>query len=159
MKRLFSFFFVFVLILSMIGCSQISTENLEDLEIFKSLKNAIGENDSLEEIVNTFGEVCKPLLDNTDNRYQYETIAYDVDGVPYLKLHLATQFKVPIYTGKLQLNLVLVYQVEEDMTTFEENKWFDGDFDTFIDYIKDSQIFGKLIGKTLDSHNITIERV
>lgn len=158
MKRICTIILTFALLLGICGCSQLKQFNFEDLEIYQSLKGAINENDTLEQIVDTFAKVCEPLLDDSDNRYQYETIAYDVDGTNYLKLHLATQFKVPVYTGTLQLNLVLVYQVDEDLTEFEENKWIDHDFDAFIDYIKSSNIFQKLTGKTVDSYNITIDK-
>lgn len=156
MKRICALILALTLLFSFAGCSQIPEVKLEDLEVFKNLKGSINAEDSLEKIVDTFAEICKPLLDDSDNRYLYEADAYEEDGAHYLKLHLATQFKVPVYTETLQLNLELIYSVEEDMSLWEENKWFDGDFDAYIDYIKSSNIFIKLIGKTVESHNVTI---
>lgn len=158
MKKLFAILLILTLsVTALCGCKEIMPK-LEELEIYQSLMNTIDENDNLEQIIDSFAKLMEPLMDDSDNRYQYETIAYDVDGAHYLKVHLASQFKIPVYTETLQLNLVLIFAVDEDLTAYEENKWVDHDFDAFIEYIKGTDVFSKLMGKTVDSYNVTIEK-
>lgn len=156
MKRFVALLLAALMLLSTAACSQVGEINFEDLEIFKSLKNSINVEDSLEKIVDTFAEICKPLLSSEDNRYLFEADAYEENDSHYLKLVLAAEFKVPVYTETLRLDLVLIYKTDEDMSVWEESEWIDGDFDTYIDHVKSSNVFIKLIGKTVESHDLKI---
>ena len=159
MKRLFTLMLAVLMLLSSVGCSQIGEMKLEDLEVFQNLKKSINVEDSLDKIVDTFAEICEPLLSNEDNRYQFVADAYEENETQYLKLVLATEFKVPIYTETLRMDLILIYKVDEDMSVWEESEWIDGDFDAYIEHVKTSNIFIKLIGKTVDSYDLKIGKV
>lgn len=156
MKRLIALILAATLLLTTAGCSMLGEIKLEDLEIFKNLENGINAQDSLDKIVDSFAEICEPLLSSEDNRYLFEADAYEEEGQHYLKLVMAMEFKVPVYTEALRLDMSLLYKTDEDMSLWEESKWVDKDFDAYIDYIKSSNVFIKLLGKTVDSFDLDI---
>ena len=158
MKRLIALVLAAVLLVGTVGCSTIGEMKLEDLEIFKNLKNGINPEDTLEKIVDSFAKICEPLLSDEDNRYLFVADAYEEGENHCLKLVMAMEFKVPVYPETLRLDLQLIYKTDEDMSLWEENKWVEKDFDAYIDYIKNSNIFLKLLGKTVDSFDLNINK-
>lgn len=130
--------------------------NYEDMEIYQFLSSNIAEDASLDEMLDTFSEMCKIPVDTQSDMFLYEVYPYESDGISYIGCHIVRQVDEPGTFEYIQLHMDITYLSDTDIADFHESIWFERDADAFIQYIKKGEIYQVLAAKPISHHHISI---
>ena len=131
--------------------------NYEDMEIYKSLSDAVTEESTLEEMLVAFEEMSSIPVDSYSNMFLYEVYDYEWEGECFLALYIVRQVDEPGTSEFIQLHLDIVYPMEDAYADFSECIWFDNDPQSFLRYIREGDPYQALINQPIYSRNVSID--
>ena len=130
--------------------------NYEDMEIYQSLRNAITDDSTLDEMLESFAQMSKIPVDSSTDMYLYEVHSYESEGEEFLYCHIVRQVDEPGSDEFIQLSLDVTYLYDDDMAGFEEVTWFERDAVGFVSYIRNGAIYQTLINKPIHATYVSI---
>lgn len=130
--------------------------NYEDMEIYQSLRSAVTDDSTLEEMLNAFAEMCRIPVETTSEMFLYEVYSYEFDGQSYLMCHIVRQVDEPHSDEYIQLCLDIEYLLDEDLADFEETTWIEADAAEFLHHIRSGKIYETLTAKPIHQRYVAI---
>ena len=114
---------------------QQNTQGGDDMELLEYLKCNISTNISLDEIINTFEEMCKTPIEEDLLLNEYGV--YDFTGEDLFYYDLVRQYP----DGEdeyFQLRVSIMFSPDEENRFLQDTLWSDDSDENFFDYIKKS---------------------
>lgn len=144
MKRIFFIALTFVLILTLCACgpnentasNNYSFNNeVKGMSLLDFLKNNISTDNTTDEIINTFEEMCNSPLEEDLLLLEYGV--YDFTGEDLFYYDLVRQY--PDGDGEyFQLRVSLMFSPDEENRRLDDTLWSDDTDENFFDYIRNS---------------------
>lgn len=130
--------------------------NYEDMEIYLSLRSAVTDESTLEEMLTAFEEMCRIPVETTSEMFLYEVYSYEFDSQNYLLCHIVRQVDEPDSDEYIQLCLDNEYLLDEDMADFKETTWIEADAAGFLQHIRSGKIYETLTAKPIQQRYVAI---
>ena len=165
MKRISAFIlFLSILSASFVGCTPVAfnipseTEIIyEDMEVYKVMTAGMTENSTLDEMLSAFSDMCQVPIDVSLDMYLLEVHQSTLDGKPSLYCTIVRQMEIPGHIDFIEIGFTVEYWLDDDLTGFDETKFFENDWEGFIEYIKTSEFYGILLTKDIVQRNVGID--
>lgn len=164
MKKFLSIILVFAIsVLNLTGCtffyhlpSVIPETNWEELEVYQVLSSGIDDDATLEEMVNAFEAMCQVPMETTCDVYVYDVYSYEFEGNRYLHFMVSRQFQIPTYYEFLDCGFSATFILEDDIADLSESIHKEMPWKAFIQAVKDSASYNKLLDKPIYERNVSI---
>jgi len=125
------------------------------MELLEYLKCNISTNISLDEIINTFEEMCKTPIEEDLLLNEYGV--YDFTGEDLFYYDLVRQY--PDGEGEyFQLRVSIMFSPDEENRSLEDTLWSDDSDENFFDYIKKSDGYAYAKAHKFKSIDIRIDQ-
>ena len=131
------------------------TQGGDDMELLEYLKCNISTNISLDEIINTFEEMCKTPIEEDLLLNEYGV--YDFTGEDLFYYDLVRQYP----DGEdeyLQLRVSIMFSPDEENRFLQDTLWSDDSDENFFDYIKKSDGYAYAKAHEFKSIDIRIDQ-
>ncbi len=127
---------------------------VNNMSLFEYLKNNISANNTLDEIIDVFEEMCKtPLEDLLLNEYG----VYDFTGEDLFYYDLVRQY--PDGDGEYyQLRVSIMFSPDKENRDLEDTLWSDDTNESFFDYIRKSSGYDYAKNHKIKSIDIRIDQ-
>ncbi len=125
------------------------------MSLLEYLQNNISANNSLDEIINVFEEMCKTPIE--DDLLLNEYGVYDFNGEDLFYYDLVRQYP----DGEdeyYQLRVSIVFSPDEENRCLEDTLWSDDSDENFFDYIRKSDGYEYVKTHKMKSIDIRIDR-
>lgn len=131
----------------------VTAPNCEEFEIYQALRADIQDDSSLTEMLDAFAAMCQIPMETTCDLYLLEVYTSDFDGKKTVTIKVSYQFEIPSYYEMLEVGFYASYDFDETIADFDEIKFFENDWEGFISYVRDREIFKQLSqGKMIDNN-------
>lgn len=108
------------------------------MSLLEFLQNNISSNNTVDEIINVFEEMCKTPIEEDLLLHEYG--AYDFTGEELFYYDLVRQY--PDGKGEyVQLRVRLMFSPDEENRCLEDTLWSDDTDENFFDYIRKSSVY------------------
>ncbi|MDD6175166.1 MAG: hypothetical protein PUC59_05340 [Firmicutes bacterium] len=164
MKRICAVIITLFLILTFAACNLdqntlLNKNNLNnevsDMSLLEYLQNNITTNNTVDEIINVFEEMCKTPIEEDLLLLEYGV--YDFTGEELFYYDLVRQY--PDGEGEYyQLRVSLMFAPDEENRYLEDTLWSDDTNDNFFDYIRRSSGYNYAKNHNIKSIDIRIDQ-
>ena len=161
MKKIAIFLLCLILIFGLSACNLNENTSLNvnhevnNMELLEYLKSNISINKSLDEIINTFEEMCKTPIEEDLLLSEYGV--YDFTGEDLFYYDLVRQYP----DGEdeyFQLRVSIMFSPDEENRFLQDTLWSDDSDENFFDYIKKSDGYAYAKAHEFKSIDIRIDQ-
>lgn len=126
------------------------------LELTEAFLSNIDDHSSLQEMLDAFVLCCQAPTKTFSDVYVYTVSSYEMDGTSYLHLMVARQFMVDTYAFCLEIGFGVSYLMDDDIKDLNEDLYFEGNWEDFIEYVQSSESFQVLSTREIVSRGYDI---
>lgn len=121
----------------------------QDLEKFSYLDSHIDNKSTLPEIMDDFEAMCRIPYETYFDTYRLETNIYENNGEKIFMLTLSHQFQTSWYIEFVDIGVEICYEADAELEEYEFVKFFEGDFEGLLTYLRESDLYQKLVTRKI----------
>ncbi len=160
MRRICCIILALVLVSTLTACSfdentRLNNNEVRQMSLLEYLQNNISINNTVDEIINVFEEMCKTPIEEDLLLHEYGV--YDFTGEDLFYYDLVRQY--PDGEGEYyQLRVSLMFSPDEENRLLNDTLWSDYTNENFFDYIRKSSAYGYAKNHKIKSIDIRVDQ-